>query len=221
MKAFFKTILGTTALLAAGSASAATFTVNQTLDLTQPKAIPGPGFQGWQGSPAFNGGFNVALAAGDVFDFTVDFLGAQTLTVANLSFIWAFSFSSGAPSAVTGTGQFSFLDANGNAFLTSNVKTDTEASVHFGQFFGSGDFTSGLPGSLTFSGVRYVGTLDAYGDSSVISRDYANPALYLTADSALVGGAVPEPASWALMIAGFGAVGAAARRRTKVRVTFA
>jgi hypothetical protein len=31
----------------------------------------------------------------------------------------------------------------------------------------------------------------------------------------LVGGAVPEPASWAMMIAGFGFVGAAARRRTK------
>jgi PEP-CTERM motif len=34
-------------------------------------------------------------------------------------------------------------------------------------------------------------------------------------------GSIPEPASWALMIAGFGLVGAAARRRAKVRVTYA
>jgi Domain of unknown function (DUF4114)/PEP-CTERM motif len=34
-------------------------------------------------------------------------------------------------------------------------------------------------------------------------------------------GAIPEPASWALMIAGFGLVGGAARRRTKVHVTYA
>ncbi len=34
-------------------------------------------------------------------------------------------------------------------------------------------------------------------------------------------GAVPEPASWALMIAGFGLTGAAMRRRAKVRVTYA
>jgi choice-of-anchor C domain-containing protein len=40
-------------------------------------------------------------------------------------------------------------------------------------------------------------------------------------DNVSVAGAVPEPASWALMIAGFGLVGAAARRRAKVRVTYA
>jgi PEP-CTERM motif len=34
-------------------------------------------------------------------------------------------------------------------------------------------------------------------------------------------GAIPEPASWALMIAGFGLTGAAMRRRAKVRVTYA
>lgn len=36
-----------------------------------------------------------------------------------------------------------------------------------------------------------------------------------------LGAAVPEPASWAMMIAGFGLVGAAMRRRTKVKVRFA
>ena len=34
-------------------------------------------------------------------------------------------------------------------------------------------------------------------------------------------GAVPEPAAWAMMIAGFGLVGAAMRRRTKVTVSYA
>ncbi|WP_310475831.1 PEPxxWA-CTERM sorting domain-containing protein [Sandarakinorhabdus sp.] len=35
-------------------------------------------------------------------------------------------------------------------------------------------------------------------------------------DNVFVGGAVPEPASWAMLIAGFGLVGAAARRRRAV-----
>jgi PEP-CTERM motif len=35
------------------------------------------------------------------------------------------------------------------------------------------------------------------------------------------GNAVPEPASWALMIAGFGLVGAVTRKRTTVRVSYA
>ena len=34
-------------------------------------------------------------------------------------------------------------------------------------------------------------------------------------------GAVPEPATWAMMIAGFGAMGFALRRRPKVSVTYA
>ena len=34
-------------------------------------------------------------------------------------------------------------------------------------------------------------------------------------------GGVPEPAAWAMMLAGFGLVGSAMRRRTKVAVTFA
>jgi len=40
----------------------------------------------------------------------------------------------------------------------------------------------------------------------------------LISDSA---GAVPEPATWAMMIAGFGLVGASMRRRQKVSVTYA
>ena len=209
-------------LAIAPASNAATIVVNQTLDLTQPKAVPGPGFQGWQSPPAFNGGYSVALAVGDTFDFTIDFLGAQTLTTNNLSVIWAFSYANGAPSTVDGTGTFSFLDAGGNAFLMSNSKSSSEGSVHFGQLFGGGDFAGGLPSSLTFSGVRYVGTLTGYDEPGLTTRDYDNPAFFLNADTATIGGAVPEPAAWALMLAGFGLVGGAMRRRqATVRVTYA
>jgi hypothetical protein len=37
----------------------------------------------------------------------------------------------------------------------------------------------------------------------------------------LVRGAAPEPATWAMLTVGFGAAGAAMRRRQKVRCTFA
>lgn len=41
------------------------------------------------------------------------------------------------------------------------------------------------------------------------------------ASSQLVGGAVPEPATWLMLILGFGAVGAGLRRAAKVRTSFA
>lgn len=200
------------ATLALGSAaSAVTVVVNQTLDLTQPKTLPGPGFQGWQGSPAFNGGYNVALAEGDTFDFTIDFLGSQSLTMVGPQSVWAFSYSDTLTN-VAGTGTLSLLDSSGNAFLTSVIKTDVEGVVHFGQQFNGFDFVGGLPSTLTFYGVHYVGTVDDYLDPLVTTRDYASPAFYVDA-RIVTTGTVPEPASWALMIGGFGLVGAALRRR--------
>ena len=43
----------------------------------------------------------------------------------------------------------------------------------------------------------------------------------IAVDGTLSAGGVPEPAAWAMMLAGFGLVGSAMRRRSKVAVTFA
>lgn len=70
--------------------------------------------------------------------------------------------------------------------------------------FGAGnqDFSR----ALTFSGYTYVDT--GYGlATQFLTRDAAPPA-------------VPEPASWALMLAGFGAVGAGIRRARRVAIRF-
>jgi hypothetical protein len=135
---------------------------------------------------------------------------------------------------VQGTGTFDFLGNEGQTILSSFSKSDEEGNVHFGQQFGPGDFEGGLPSSITFYGVRYRGILEAYVDippsidssqrnhfsnAAVSTRNYNLPAFFLTASNNV--GAVPEPASWALMLGGFGLTGMAMRRRAKVRVTYA
>jgi hypothetical protein len=197
------------------SLSAAPITVNQTLDLTKPAVFNGPTTWLWQNTPAFNGGFNVNIAEGDDFVFTIDFLGSQTLSVSNLSFVWAFSYTSGPSSSVDGTGTFEFLDANGAAILQSNVTATTENSVHFGQQFASSAFAGGLPASLTFYGVRYSGRLNDYSAPGLTVREYNNPAFYFNASGITIGqGAeVPEPSTWMLTLGGLALVVRTARRR--------
>jgi hypothetical protein len=195
-------LLGTAAL-------AATSTVSTTLDVASIQ----PGLFGFTGgvlgNTNFAPGVNVVLAEGDTLDFTVDFVGNQTLTLNNFSTLWLFSFAD-LVSDVTGTGTLSLLDTTGSALFTSNLKTDTEGEVHFGQFFGSSDFAS-LPSSVTFGGLRYVGTVDDYIEPTVTERTYASPGLLFVADSFTTN--VPEPSTWALMLAGMGAVSTLARRR--------
>ncbi|MBS0266767.1 MAG: PEP-CTERM sorting domain-containing protein, partial [Planctomycetes bacterium] len=190
----------------------ATFIVEQTLDITQPQS--NPSFQGWQDTPAFNGGFSVTMGAGDTFDYRIQFLPGQSLTVTNLSFLWAYSYSSGPPTDVNGTGQISLLDANGIAFLTSDLKTDDEGEAHFGQNFFSSDFSGGIPATVTFYGVEYVGTINSYANPLVTTRPYDEPAFYFGADSTIINSVVPEPSSFVLMsFAGLGMALVAFRRR--------
>ena len=75
-----------------------------------------------------------------------------------------------------------------------------------------GTGTNWMPQSITF-GVNASSTLTfaAIGTSDSLGGYLDNIAL----------DGVPEPAAWALMIAGFGLVGAASRRRARASVTYA
>lgn len=102
------------------------------------------------------------------------------------------------------------------------------AMTLLGVFTGSGSgvntiFQIGSGGTFTAPGGAtklYLGFADAYGFQGN-SGWYADNSGSILADVTLSGGGIPEPATWALMILGFGAVAGAMRRRPATRIRFA
>jgi hypothetical protein len=97
----------------------------------------------------------------------------------------------------------------------STIDFDTEISgpTVIGLHFGGGN--TGFNGTAFWLLDVPAGT-DSITWSSDVQKGISNAGLYGT------GGVVPEPATWAMMIAGFGLTGAAIRRRkTRVAVTYA
>ena len=87
---------------------------------------------------------------------------------------------------------------------TSPFVNVVDYNIYFGIFPGQAGFTQSLTAGTNYSAV-------IAGDENESLGDYD-----LSID--LVTASIPEPASWALMIGGFGLVGVAARRRRSIVV---
>lgn len=111
------------------------------------------------------------------------------------------------------------LDADGNQLLQST-------NPNAGTYIEIGTLAVATLTPMNLVGFDISGaTGDAFFnvDSTFYGLNLANAGTTVigTLDTALVGitaGAVPEPATWALMIAGFGLVGTAARRRSRTAI---
>lgn len=91
-------------------------------------------------------------------------------------------------------------DSGGPQFIDGEISSVTSYGLTFGT--GYGDYKDGLNNSWG----EFNGFVPTYIHAQFI------------ADAIAAG--VPEPASWMMMVAGFGAVGAAVRRRGRVSVSF-
>ncbi len=131
---------------------------------------------------------------------------------------------------LTGAGaSFVLTNLNSNVYLTGTGTTATATDISF-------DFSGASAGTLLFqaggygSGNTYWCNASAAGacrqGTTVAPESYFSPSFQTearTGDQIIAGNAVaavPEPASWAMMLGGFGAIGGAMRSRRKANVSF-
>jgi hypothetical protein len=169
-------------------------------------------------------GWNINFGLGTTDSFTL----AQTTTITGFDFGgWTFAgdiatavdygFSSSADFAITGTAALSAGDLiPGAGFDYYDVRTYSASIAPI--TLAAGTYWFSLQNAVTAQGnAAYWDEND--GPSSAALSGYgarASESFTLYAN-----GAVPEPASWALMLGGFGMVGGAMRSRRKGAVSFA
>jgi len=149
-----------------------------------------------------------AFSAGDVVRYTLT-LGGNQRNVDSDGFFLGFNF--GGDTSLVDFG-YNFANLGGNdqiVFSGTTLGISTGYNIAGSENFGSYSLflKAGNAGTLNF----FTGTGSA---------DNVGPLLDKVTLS-IASGAVPEPAAWAMMLAGFGLVGTAMRRRQKMAVTFA
>jgi len=172
------------------------------------------------------------LPVGSKRVFLIDINGATDVSSISLAGL------SSLPSGVTPVSKSLFLDIQAALKAAGLPIPEKIEGLSFGQFLADGGLSLVLATDNDFSVTQDPLSLaqsdictDFKGGFSTIALDSACPTGFglipnnfysfrISHDEALALGLVPEPASWAMMIAGFGIVGVALRRRRQ-RVAFA
>jgi hypothetical protein len=177
----------------------------------------------------FNGGQGGNAAGTTVFQ-NYDSLTSGS-SIGTDAFVYSSSGSTASRPGFGSSGNFAAVLANGSysvAFAASSVfsfvlgsldtyntlllsfEDGTSLSLAGGDIKGGGAFTSGSTGSATSNGLV---TYNAGTGPRMVGATFTSTDNSFEFDNLAANG-VPEPATWALMILGFGAVGGALRRRT-------
>jgi len=137
------------------------------------------------------------------------FLNANNAILnANNGFTTGFSFFYSSSTAAT-INVYDGLNATGNILASINLQAQFNQNCTGDP---SGSYCNWTPIGVAFAGTAY--SIDFGGGANATGYDN------ITFGSKDPGG-VPEPAAWAMMLAGFGLVGSAMRRRSATAVTYA
>ncbi|MFW2850399.1 PEPxxWA-CTERM sorting domain-containing protein [Sphingomonas sp. TX0543] len=191
-------------LLAAGALVGATLAVTPAEAAVTLYSFTDTLSNGWNVSGSFTVDDTVRYAVNDVA-VTIDGTAMHGATIYNYgptrgasTFDVGFSFSN-APTSVE-----DLVNVPGSSLLLRIDGTRTTSDGHTN--------LSGLRSGALRTAVYYDGGFSRFSSASTTSgKVTARPFV----------AAVPEPATWAMMIAGFGLTGAALRRRRRTRVVFA
>ncbi len=200
--------------------AAATLRINLTLDPA--KVILGTDINEFAIKPVF-------VAVGDTVVLTFRLPGTARLELPDQTQIWLGLLA--APTQpdriITTQGVLSFTGRSTNLAAATAPLTQIDQSRHIGNSFSS-DLFQIAPGTYRFASVQQTFTLLA--DTRAPRRRYLSAFIFfglprtgpaLTEIAAFAAptsaASAPEPASWALLIAGFGLSGAALRRRRAAR----
>jgi hypothetical protein len=218
----FQTMFAVAALAAgltvASAASAAAVVFTQTYDLTTANVTPtsvtsvnNTGFM-----PTLSNGSPLLVSNGDSIDFRINFASGQGLMFTGSTF-GLFQIAVVSPDFIALSGNanstLTLFDTSGNVIKTLAVNgfTSTQPRV-LGDTFGNiGVPLSGTIGSLEFINPNISGLGQAnHFTSSVISLNATSAGGFQVVS---VTPTVPEPATWAMLVLGFGGLGAMLRRR--------
>ncbi|QTD55485.1 PEPxxWA-CTERM sorting domain-containing protein [Parasphingorhabdus cellanae] len=176
----------------------------------QAAVISFDGLSGGNGSvftgPYVEDGFTVSAGRGDIFEGQLFGNPAPSLVVGSV-------FGGGPIGSVQVLG--GVFNFNSFDLVTQNGTGDYQVD---GFLNGSSVFS--LMGSLSPSGFQTIGGLA--GNIDQLNFTLTANGTSVNLDNINVSAAVPEPATWAFMILGFGAIGGALRRRkANVKVSYA
>lgn len=204
-------LIGIAATLAS-SVSARVITIGLTMDLV-PVIAPTFGLSSSFMVPTFT------LAEGDTLVLNIDFLGRQAFSAAGIDAVSVGFLRNGVantPSRMSGSIRFVGASGKLNPLLSPIEYTNPDYGSGL-QVVGATAFGSDTS-FARFGGVSMRFVLRDYADPDTIARTYTFGSLLVRGTGAFVdrlpgASAVPEPANWAMLIAGFGIVGMTARRR--------
>ena len=146
----------------------------------------------------------VSLDVGDSLDLTINFTNGP-MVVGNGSALWIGLFADSASATLNTTATMFVLGGSANMVASAN-STQNNSFAHVGNYFPNSAIQTAA-GNMSFAGLRQTLTINSSDVAG--ARRYDRAFFYFEA----LPTAVPEPQSWAMLIVGFGLVGAMSRQR--------